>query len=121
MLPVRAGSINTAGLLDYRMIGQVFATGDPLIDQSHQIAEVIRTERGIAWCLARGIGAVGRGCGFGAGLRRACRYCVLHLDGVGGGIIIGGANRRAAGRSAEHTSELQSLMRISYAVFCLKK
>src|SRR3546814_3103596 len=26
-----------------------------------------------------------------------------------------------AGRSEEHTSELQSLMRISYAVFCLKK
>src|SRR3546814_4898714 len=32
--------------------------------------------------------------------------------------------RRSAtrgGRSEEHTSELQSLMRISYAVFCLKK
>src|SRR3546814_3597818 len=28
---------------------------------------------------------------------------------------------RAAVRSEEHTSELQSLMRISYAVFCLKK
>src|SRR3546814_3297713 len=28
---------------------------------------------------------------------------------------------RALGRSEEHTSELQSLMRISYAVFCLKK
>src|SRR3546814_6435727 len=28
---------------------------------------------------------------------------------------------RAANRSEEHTSELQSLMRISYAVFCLKK
>src|SRR3546814_9612864 len=27
----------------------------------------------------------------------------------------------AIGRSEEHTSELQSLMRISYAVFCLKK
>src|SRR3546814_9062638 len=27
----------------------------------------------------------------------------------------------AGGRSEEHTSELQSLMRISYAVFCLKK
>src|SRR3546814_7041084 len=27
----------------------------------------------------------------------------------------------AHGRSEEHTSELQSLMRISYAVFCLKK
>src|SRR3546814_2338149 len=29
--------------------------------------------------------------------------------------------RRNPGRSEEHTSELQSLMRISYAVFCLKK
>src|SRR3546814_1415095 len=28
---------------------------------------------------------------------------------------------RSMGRSEEHTSELQSLMRISYAVFCLKK
>src|SRR3546814_6183919 len=28
---------------------------------------------------------------------------------------------RQMGRSEEHTSELQSLMRISYAVFCLKK
>src|SRR3546814_5189557 len=28
---------------------------------------------------------------------------------------------RQADRSEEHTSELQSLMRISYAVFCLKK
>src|SRR3546814_8096252 len=27
----------------------------------------------------------------------------------------------SSGRSEEHTSELQSLMRISYAVFCLKK
>src|SRR3546814_3465163 len=34
-----------------------------------------------------------------------------------------GACRKAEGvmRSEEHTSELQSLMRISYAVFCLKK
>src|SRR3546814_9460055 len=29
--------------------------------------------------------------------------------------------RVSGGRSEEHTSELQSLMRISYAVFCLKK
>src|SRR3546814_6301883 len=29
--------------------------------------------------------------------------------------------RYRVGRSEEHTSELQSLMRISYAVFCLKK
>src|SRR3546814_3083066 len=31
------------------------------------------------------------------------------------------AFRTARARSEEHTSELQSLMRISYAVFCLKK
>src|SRR3546814_8217743 len=31
------------------------------------------------------------------------------------------ATRRPPCRSEEHTSELQSLMRISYAVFCLKK
>src|SRR3546814_10362794 len=31
------------------------------------------------------------------------------------------AMRRRRRRSEEHTSELQSLMRISYAVFCLKK
>src|SRR3546814_9762257 len=32
-----------------------------------------------------------------------------------------GGSRTWRGRSEEHTSELQSLMRISYAVFCLKK
>src|SRR3546814_5941921 len=32
-----------------------------------------------------------------------------------------GPDARRAPRSEEHTSELQSLMRISYAVFCLKK
>src|SRR3546814_8057747 len=39
---------------------------------------------------------------------------------IAGGIV---AAREALGpvRSEEHTSELQSLMRISYAVFCLKK
>src|SRR3546814_2444557 len=41
------------------------------------------------------------------------------------GIMMGSAAERLIGlygvRSEEHTSELQSLMRISYAVFCLKK
>src|SRR3546814_4959908 len=32
-----------------------------------------------------------------------------------------GVDGKSAIRSEEHTSELQSLMRISYAVFCLKK
>src|SRR3546814_7630648 len=48
---------------------------------------------------------------------------LAHLGiGVGGGADPGiMAGDPAAGRSEEHTSELQSLMRISYAVFCLKK
>src|SRR3546814_3311918 len=33
----------------------------------------------------------------------------------------GQGHRHPPARSEEHTSELQSLMRISYAVFCLKK
>src|SRR3546814_4534101 len=47
-----------------------------------------------------------------AGHGRPVRALGLSLCAQGG---------RAAGRSEEHTSELQSLMRISYAVFCLKK
>src|SRR3546814_4633931 len=37
------------------------------------------------------------------------------------GFVDIGTRRFNVGRSEEHTSELQSLMRISYAVFCLKK
>src|SRR3546814_3156662 len=46
-----------------------------------------------------------------------------HLAAMDEGIgEIGGDNRGiAADRSEEHTSELQSLMRNSYAVFCLQK
>src|SRR3546814_4259302 len=43
----------------------------------------------------------------------AARCCGGRLRGVQSG--------GAGVRSEEHTSELQSLMRISYAVFCLKK
>src|SRR3546814_4901445 len=46
------------------------------------------------------------------GLRRRRSECRTRRDG--------GADARGR-RSEEHTSELQSLMRISYAVFCLKK
>src|SRR3546814_2528461 len=35
--------------------------------------------------------------------------------------MLGGHKIERSKRSEEHTSELQSLMRISYAVFCLKK
>src|SRR3546814_3579519 len=48
----------------------------------------------------------------------------LHLDLHGGQVelvVEDGDVAAVALRSEEHTSELQSLMRISYAVFCLKK
>src|SRR3546814_10193882 len=46
--------------------------------------------------------------------------CLSMIPGVSrsGATIMGAL---AMGRSEEHTSDLQSLMRISYAVFCLKK
>src|SRR3546814_3787004 len=45
-----------------------------------------------------------------------------HAHGAAGwGTTCVFAGARACPRSEEHTSELQSLMRISYAVFCLKK
>src|SRR3546814_3399211 len=41
--------------------------------------------------------------------------------GIGHQQRLAGVRRDIDDRSEEHTSELQSLMRISYAVFCLKK
>src|SRR3546814_3571074 len=65
-------------------------------------------------------------------LGQQCAACLeieteleLRVDGIEEGIEFLVEIRRQAtqrfGRSEEHTSELQSLMRISYAVFCLKK
>src|SRR3546814_9349959 len=68
------------------------------------------------------------------GFRKACGDIVAHIDACDlvttafqrlgdtfpahqGDRPLGGP----AARSEEHTAELQSLMRISYAVFCLKK
>src|SRR3546814_7067394 len=42
-------------------------------------------------------------------------------NGLRGNLQSFGSLHQPAVRSEEHTSELQSLMRISYAVFCLKK
>src|SRR3546814_1110646 len=51
--------------------------------------------------------------------------CALPIWASPYGCSTGGSRRTGCGwrwrRSEEHTSELQSLMRISYAVFCLKK
>src|SRR3546814_5181706 len=45
-----------------------------------------------------------------------------HCPFIHASLVTGGSGRHGERvRSEEHTSELQSLMRISYAVFCLKK
>src|SRR3546814_1018916 len=54
----------------------------------------------------------GRRDGIKRGLQKLCR----RFD-----ILLGNDLLESTVRSEEHTSELQSLMRISYAVFCLKK
>src|SRR3546814_7928961 len=49
------------------------------------------------------------------------QYAALQHALVGRDILGAGESVLGLRRSEEHTSELQSLMRISYAVFCLKK
>ena len=47
-------------------------------------------------------------------------HCIDHVDRGSEPLPIGVGNQ-GKDRSEEHTSELQSQFRISYAVFCLKK
>src|SRR3546814_3028058 len=72
----------------------------------------IRVRRGIGAVTGRAGGRAPR-----AGDDRGCGRSVRVAD------VRGAVGPAALGRvrSEEHTSELQSLMRISYAVFCLKK
>src|SRR3546814_2869308 len=50
-------------------------------------------------------------------------FVVVVIGGLGSfwGVVVAAMLVGVIRRSEEHTSELQSLMRISYAVFCLKK
>src|SRR3546814_4044531 len=66
--------------------------------------------------IGAGMAALGVGNVFGSFLESALRNPAA-ADGQQGRLFIG----FAAARSEEQTSALQSLMRISYAVFCLKK
>src|SRR3546814_5327570 len=67
--------------------------------------------------LAQHSGQLSRYIDFVVAIRRQARWPCNRQDDSRRFI----ASHRASLRSEEHTSELQSLMRISYAVFCLKK
>src|SRR3546814_2942669 len=85
-------------------------------DQRHRILGGKPARHGVEQLIVADLG----GCRLMLDLRRG----VPHLD-IGHGVraaVVAQQQRITLGevRSEEHTSELQSLMRISYAVFCLK-
>src|SRR3546814_1886555 len=81
--------------------------------ESARASDLNRSSRELvgAWCeLDRG----SRGCGGECGMKLLYRGHLDDVRGIGGGIQDSGCAR--PNRSEEHTSELQSLMRISSAV-----
>src|SRR3546814_9071928 len=60
-------------------------------------------------------------CQISTGSFRECVFPLLSVISKGTGMAIFSRFSMVIKRSEEHTSELQSLMRITYAVFCLKK
>src|SRR3546814_9702516 len=106
-----------------------------LVDADRRDLEILgdvldgRTRHPAALLALREVEQRDGGAGLAAfGIALADRLGPRHVRGREGEAL--GLRRRVAGglhlstspnRSEEHTSELQSLMRISYAVFCLKK
>src|SRR3546814_5741568 len=102
----------------------------PAVLSREEVTRLLAAMEGQGWLMAALL--------YGTGMRlmECIRLRVKDVDFGRGEIVVhngkGGKDRRvplplrlreplqAAIRSEEHTSELQSLMRISYAVFCLK-
>src|SRR3546814_3755848 len=66
------------------------------------------------------VGAARVICGLSGGVDSAVAAVLIH-EAIGDQLTCVFVDHGLMRRSEEHTSELQSLMRISYAVFCLKK
>src|SRR3546814_8323916 len=104
-------STSTDTLFPYTTLFRSVHSGDPSLYGA--IAEQIRRLRAldIAFEIVPGVPAYAAAA--------AALDCELMLPEVSQTVILTRTAMKA--RSEEHTSELQSLIRISYAVFCLKK
>src|SRR3546814_8838185 len=91
-------------------------TVEPLIESVFQLARGLPIKPG-GQCVGqdRGLGRAGRGCQRLEAVAQILRQEELIANAVRF------HRRHLRSRSEEHTSELQSLMRSAYAVFCLKK
>src|SRR3546814_4420046 len=88
----------------------------PAVRRQSGIVAGVRLDGG--WTCGRGGDAGSAGDVSGGRGHARVDYCADPASGAGLSLPGTAGSRH---RSEEHTSELQSLMRISYAVFCLKK
>src|SRR3546814_5589188 len=99
------GSTRTDTLFPYTTLFRSFGTPRPVVGSEDRAVVVQQA-------------LLSRGDGRAAELERSGDLAVAVHGRLGGNRH---GDRHDHRRSEEHTSELQSLMRISYAVFCLKK
>src|SRR3546814_3566014 len=108
---VSAALTDIAGSSDVFSAGFVTYSGHAKRTQLDVSSEILETFGEVAlataWAMAAGA------------LANSDADVAVAITGIAG--PGGGSARKPVGRSEEHTSELQSLMRNSYAVFCLKK
>src|SRR3546814_494605 len=130
-LPVPEGTLeNLAAYPAEQAAGDLVDQLGPLVVVEHlahhvarlrEVVVVLPQRVGVAHHLAVGFPAVLDRAGL---VRPAAAAAVGRVDRRAAAVIVGHLAVEHVGvdrRSEEHTSELQSLMRTSYAVFCLKK
>src|SRR3546814_8330670 len=111
-----------------RLAAQPVAVGEAEVAAQAQVGiggDGALTGNDVADTLRRDIDVLGEAiAGDAHRLHEVMQQDLTGMDGresFGHGGFLSGSRRSRHRRSEKHTSELQSLMRISYAVFCLKK
>src|SRR3546814_7137106 len=82
------------------------------LDRPHVVQAHLVGEQDKAWSII---------CKCGAAMQRNARKTARTMTPSSSHLLAQVCTAELVTRSEEHTSELQSLMRISYAVFCLKR